>query len=210
MEPDHVPLIQDHVRQVLDALGIQYGLTHTEVIFTRDDGRGPVLVEVNCRQHNMDFLPIVMACIGYNALDMTLAALLEEENDGDNNGSGNDNDEESVWDLYPENPSLRRFGCMVHLVNFAQGILRRVRYMPEMSELPSFYQGQLYESFQPPEDDDDDDSNDRAEDQDKMIQPTVDIRSDAGWVQLINDDYEQLQRDYHHIVDWMPSMFDVE
>ena len=42
--------------QVLITLGIQYGLTHTEVIVTSN--QGPVLVKVNCRQHNMDLHPL--------------------------------------------------------------------------------------------------------------------------------------------------------
>ena len=223
MEPVNVPLIQDYVRPVLDALGIRYGLSHVEVIMVEEeeaeDGedsittieRRPVLVEVNCRQHNMDFLPIVMACIGYNALDMTLAALLEDENNNNEEGQG-----DSVWDMYPDEPIVRRYGCMVHLVNYVQGVLRQVRYMEEMSQLPSFYRGQLYQAFQPPRPDDDDDdmnNNSNAAMMGKVariIEPTRDIRSDAGWVQLIHDDVQQVDQDYQQIVEWMPDMFQVE
>ena len=41
------------------------------------------------------------------------------------------------------------------------------------------------------------------------MKPTTDIRSDAGWVQLINEDADSLQRDYEQIVKWMPTMFQV-
>ena len=206
LEPSEVPLVQAYVRQVLNALGIQYGLTHTEVIVTSN--QGPVLVEVNCRQHNMDFAPLAMACIGYNALDMTVAALLEEETKPSDD---NDVDEDSrlvPWDLYPIEPVLRMNGCMVHLVNYCQGVLRQVHYMDEMSQLPSFFQGHLYETFQPPGEDAR--SFDFEEREQQEIQPTLDIRSDAGWIQLLNEDHEELERDYQQIVNWMPFMFEVE
>jgi len=41
------------------------------------------------------------------------------------------------------------------------------------------------------------------------VTPTVDIRSDAGWIHLINDDPSQLQSDYETIVNLMPTMFRV-
>ena len=55
----NVDAICKYVRKVLTALGIKWGISHIEVIVTQS--RGPVLVEVNCRQHNMDFLPLTMA-----------------------------------------------------------------------------------------------------------------------------------------------------
>jgi len=184
MEPLDVPSVQEYVRNALTALGIRYGFTHNEVIMTSD--RGPVLVEVNCRQHNMDFAPITMACIGYNALDMTLDALLS---------SRGDSDEESDWHLYPSEPRLRAFGCMVHLVNSESGTLSHVNHLEEMGSLPSFFRGHVYEKFQKGGEE---------------IQPTIDIRSDAGWVQLIHEDLEQMQTDYRQIVEYMPTMFKVE
>ena len=33
-----------------------------------------------------------------------------------------------------------------------------------------------------------------------LSSPTIDIRSDAGWVQLINDDIETVERNYQQIV----------
>jgi hypothetical protein len=37
--------------------------------------------------------------------------------------------------------------------------------------------------------------------------PTIDIRTDAGWVQIVNDDKEAFQRDYERIVELMPELF---
>lgn len=170
--------ICEYVASTLTALGIRYGLSHNEIMLTAD--RGPMLIEVNCRQHNMDFAPLTMACIGYNALDMTLVSMLGDDED---------------WQQFPDAPLLRGHGCMVHLVNFAKGQLKEVRHLDEMSSLSSFLDGEVYEYFLTPGEE---------------IKPTIDIRSDAGWVQLINENEEDLNTDYKQIVDWMPDMFHVE
>jgi biotin carboxylase len=161
----------------LKALGVKWGLSHNEMIVT---DQGPTLVEVNCRQHNMDFVPLTMTCIGYNALDMTLEAFL-----------GSDED----WDKFPDLPFLRAHGCMVHLVNTQSGILQDVRHLQELHDLPSVMNWQVYEHFAT---------------QGQVIEPTIDIRTDAGWVQLANEDPQEMQRDYEQILAWMPTMFQVK
>ena len=173
---DNVSQICAYTRKALEALGVHYGLSHNEVIVTKD---GPRLVEVNHRQHNMDFLPLVMACIGYNCLDMTLQALLDGE----------------FWDSIPDEPRLRAHGCMVHLVNSASGVLQDLRHLPALEQLESLLHYEIYEPFRLPG---------------TEIEPTVDIRTDAGWAQLIHEDPEVLQKDYEAIVGWMPTMFEVE
>ena len=42
------------------------------------------------------------------------------------------------------------------------------------------------------------------------ICPTVDIRTDCGWVQLLNSDPEAFTRDYDRIIELMKSLFEVE
>jgi hypothetical protein len=42
-----------------------------------------------------------------------------------------------------------------------------------------------------------------------MIEPTVDIKSDAGWIQLLHPDRETFQRDYERIMVLMPTLFEV-
>merc|ERR1719221_1561782 len=67
-----------YVRRVLDALGIQNGPTHGEVIMTDD---GPCLVEMNCRAAGADgcLLPIQRALTGgVSQVDATLDAFLCE------------------------------------------------------------------------------------------------------------------------------------
>ena len=176
----HVPAVVDYVTKSLQALGVRWGISHNEVIVTAD--RGPILVEVNCRQHNMDFAPIAMACLGYNALDALVDAYLEPD--------------PNAWLLsYPDLPVLEAAGAMLHLVNSASGRLRQVHHMEEISNLESVVGLEVYPHFATVGED---------------IAPTTDIRSDAGWVQLVHDDPAQLQRDYDEVVLRMPTMFEVE
>jgi hypothetical protein len=173
----NVQAVCDYAVAALTALGVKWGLSHNEMIVT---DQGPTLVEVNCRQHNMDFCPLTMTCIGYNALDMTLEAFL-----------GSDDD----WDKFPDLPYLRAHGSMVHLVNTVTGRLRDLQHLQELHDLPSVMNWQIYEHFG---------------EQGRVIEPTIDIRTDAGWVQLANEDPFAMQRDYEQILAWMPTMFQVE
>ena len=170
----NVQKVCNYIQTTLTALGVKWGISHNEVIVT--EKQGPVLVEINCRQHNMDFLPLVMACIGYNTFDMYLEGLF-----GCNN-----------WEQYPDIPSLLAHGCMVHLVSSAKGHLVQINHLQELSNLSSVLDLEIYEEFQTPG---------------TLIEPTTDIRSDAGWVQLINNDPLILDKDYEQIVNWMPTMF---
>jgi D-alanine-D-alanine ligase-like ATP-grasp enzyme len=173
---ENVVAVCDYVKSTLNALGVRWGLSHNEVI-VRSGNLQPMLVEVNCRQHNMDFAPLTMACIRYNAFQMLLDAYF----------GGDDK-----WDQYPELPTLQAHGCMVHLVNYARGSLVQVHHLEDMAALPSVLEFEVYEEFQTPS---------------TWLEPTIDIRTDAGWVQLINEDPEALQHDYEQIVAWMPDMF---
>jgi hypothetical protein len=176
-EDGNVEAVVEYIKGALKSLGVMWGLSHNEVIVT--DDRGPVLVEINCRQHNMDFSPLTMACIGYNALDMTLTAFLGSQDE---------------WDTIPDFPSLRAAGCMVHLVNYSLGKLKQVNYLVELDDLSSVVNWEVYEEFQMIGEE---------------IKPTIDIKTDAGWIQLVNTEAEQLEQDYSKILGWMPSMFDV-
>jgi hypothetical protein len=178
--------ICEYAKEALDALDIKWGMTHTEIIMTRDGCR---MVEVNCRQHNMNFAPITMACIGYNALDMLLAAYL-----GDGSCAPDKDGMCLEWSLLPEKPVLRAFGAMVHFVNHSRGTLIGVNEdaLREIQAMASVWDLQVYNQFL---------------ELGREITPTLDIRSDAGWAQLINDDEEAFVRDYNRIVELMPTLF---
>merc|ERR1712178_578834 len=51
----------DYVSQVLDAVGVQHGPCHTEVMMTK---RGPILIEVNARLHGLQGPRLIELCTG--------------------------------------------------------------------------------------------------------------------------------------------------
>lgn len=68
-----------YARGVLDALGIQHGPTHGEVMMTDD---GPCLVEMNCRLSGAggSWVPLAKGLTGgYSAVDVTVDAFTSEE-----------------------------------------------------------------------------------------------------------------------------------
>ena len=184
-------VIYNYSKKSLDALGIRWGLTHIEVIITDE---GPRLVEVNCRQHNMDFLPLTMESIGYNAFDMLLAAHLGGKDDSCYPPESEV--QRLDWDLLPYYPSTRMDGAMVHLVNYANGSLIGVNEtsLIEIQNMDSVIDLEVYGPFL---------------ELGNEILPTKDIRSDAGWVQMLNPVQEAFQRDYERIVELMPTLFQV-
>lgn len=182
----------EYAKSCLTALGQKWGLSHTEVIVTQ---QGPRLVEVNCRQHNMDFTPLTMACIGYNAFDMLLAAYLGGQ-------SPDSYPQETArlrldWDTLPALPALRMHGAMVHLVSFAGGKLSETKlpHLDEIHNMESTLELEVYPEYMTL----------GAE-----ISKTTDIRSDAGWVQILNEDPDAFKRDYDRIVQLMPQLFATE
>ncbi|MER5631503.1 ATP-grasp domain-containing protein [Streptomyces nitrosporeus] len=68
--------ITGYVDEVLRALGIAYGPSHTEVIVTAD---GPVLVEVGARTAGGLVPPFHDACLGGNQADVTALAFTDPE-----------------------------------------------------------------------------------------------------------------------------------
>lgn len=180
----------EYAMKVLDSLGLQHGLTHTEVIV--DKVHGPRLVEVNCRQHNTNFAPLTMASIGYNAFDMLLAAYL-----GDLPNLPPETAHMRLeWNDIPSLPRTQAFSAVVHLVCFVEGTLTNIRedIVDEIQNLPSVQYFEIYDHFEVG----------------GRVDKTIDIRSDSGWVHLINDDEDQFQRDYNRIVDLMPELFQVQ
>jgi len=184
----------NYVFGALDALGIRWGLSHVEVIAETSPTTGKIrvrLVEVNCRQHNTDFIPLTNACVGYNALDMVLAAHLG------NLDGGSDEDEGLPWDAVPILPATRAHGAIVHFVSHVEGRISRIRFdiLEEMEDLPSVMDMHVYPQFM---------------EVGNPIGKTVDIRTDTGWAHLMNDDEEEFRSDYARMVELMKDMFEVE
>jgi len=175
-----------YVFKALDALGVRWGLSHVEVIVgTSRTGETQIrLVEVNCRQHNTDFMPLANACMGYNALDMVLAAYL-----GDGEGP--------LWESIPTLPTKNAYGAIVHFVSHVEGIISRIRFevLEEIEDLPSVMDLHVYPQFM---------------EVGNHISKTIDIRSDTGWAHIMNDDESEFRGDYSRIVELMKDMFEVE
>lgn len=174
-------------------------MCHVEIIFDQDGenninnaNSGPVLVEVNCRQHNTDFVPLTSIAIGYNALDMLLAAYL-----GDDINLPKDTEDLRLdWDSLPNLSQPRAFAAIVHLVSYVEGEVVAVNEhaLEEIGNLPSVLAMEIYDHFSVG----------------NTIAKTIDIRSDSGWVHLMNDDEDQFITDYNRIVELMPTLFIVK
>lgn len=200
-----------YAMESLDALDVHWGMSHTEVIVddsssdddddddNNDDGDGGTgeltcrLVEVNCRQHNTDFAPLTTACIGYNALDMLLAAYL-----GDADEYPPETEHKRLpWDDLPDLPVTRSYGAIVHLVSHAGGTLRGVNAeaLGEVESMKGVVAMEVYP---------------QCSAVGGTIRKTIDIRTDAGWCHLMGDDGDDFKRQYDRIVELMPRLFDVE
>ena len=174
----------------LNAVDFKWGLSHVEVMI--DSKLVGKLIEINCRQHNADFVPITTACIGYNALDMLLSAYFH--NIPESELPPDTIDERLEWNILPVFPSLRALGAIVHLVCHVEGTVVKIRGLDEIEELSSVQILNLYPGFSVGE----------------YIEKTIDIRSDCGFAHLINTDIEKFLDDYERILEIMPKMFIVE
>ena len=89
---------------------------------------------------------------------------------------------------------MKKHGCVVHLVCHAQGTVQAVRHVEAIRALRSYRAVDVYEQFL----------------EGCAVKPTIDIRTDAGWVRLCHEDPAVLEADYSSVVHMMPTMFEVE
>jgi biotin carboxylase len=176
----HAHDIMDYVDKCLTALGIAWGMSHTEVKLS--SGGDIRLMEVNVRQQNDHFGPICSMCMGYNALDLCLSAYLDDAHD-----------EDALFARVPRRPILQRNGMIVNLACFVEGEVSEIRHVQDIQELESFVAMELFPGFEIG----------------STVQRTKDIRSDCGWVHLVHESEDCMMRDYNTICTMMPSMFDV-
>jgi hypothetical protein len=137
--------------------------------------------------------------IGYNCFDMLLAAYFNHENGAltVNDGDYYSSDEKLNWNLLPDIPKPRMNAAMVHIVNDKNGILKSVNEaaLYEIQAMESVWDLEVYQQFL---------------EIGQKISPTIDIKTDAGWVQMVHPDREIFERDYQRIIELMPSLFEVE
>ena len=176
-DDEHATAVMDYAEACVTALGIQWGMTHSEVK-VRSDG-SIRLMEVNVRQQNDNFMPLCDACLGYNAMDLCLSAYL---------------DQDGLFEAVPPRPNLQCQGMIVNLACFVEGTVSSVHHLEEMEELESVQAIELYPSFHVGQ----------------AVRRTKDIRSDCGWIHLVNESEEDMMADYAKICEWMPCIFEVD
>lgn len=115
---------------MLDALKIEIGAAHTEIMLTPD--RGPVLIEMNGRWQLTNFAPMMDRCIGYNAVDALADAYV---------------DPQSFQALPAEPTQQRAVAKVVHLVSYVSGILVAIHHLEEISSLRSVTDVHLFPKF---------------------------------------------------------------
>lgn len=76
IDADEEKSLVEHVRRVLDALDVGFGITHTEVILGES---GPVLVETHLRQAGDDIPLLIKDATGVDMLDLVLRQYLDED-----------------------------------------------------------------------------------------------------------------------------------
>jgi len=117
-------LLVPYVRGVLDALKLDNGPSHGEVMMTAD---GPCMVEMNCRCHGGDgsWVPLArMLTGGYCQTDATLDAFVDP----------------AAFDRLPMLPPspYKAAGQEVILVSLKSGTVRRTTAYDKIKQLPSF------------------------------------------------------------------------
>eukprot|EP00956_Cyclotella_meneghiniana_P016589 scaffold26238_cov70-Cyclotella_meneghiniana.AAC.1 len=124
--------VLDYTLRVLEAFGYMNGAIHAEVMYI--EGRGPLLVEINCRLQGAkgDWVPLVEACKGYSQLSVLMDVYLNEG--------------KILFDNIPSAPESIVRGCYaVKMRSNVFSILQDViqSQLDRILALPS-YQGQFF------------------------------------------------------------------
>ena len=108
--------------EVLNALGINQGPSHMEVIYCAD---GPCLVEVGSRCHGGEgtWLEVAQECVGYTQVSVTLDCYLENK----------------LWSIIPTDTFVKRkAGRDIDLVNRHSGIIRGFPGENALKAMPTY------------------------------------------------------------------------
>ena len=167
----HLREMVDYTFGVLDVLGIEHGCCHTEI---KQETRGPVLIEVNCRVHGGEgtWAPMAEACLGYSAVSALLDAYLDP----------------AAFSALPRLPlAFKAHAMEAKLRSAVEGTLTRIdeEGMAAIRALPSYRAEFVPLAVGKP------------------VFKTIDAVSASGNINLVNDDLQQLHDDYeklHEIV----------
>jgi L-amino acid ligase len=116
-----------YVAKVLDALGIRFGPSHTEVMVT--PAGEVLLIETAARMMGALDVSMITEAFGYNPLQLTAEAYLAEDRFLDR--------------LKAPLPTRRRHACMVQMLSSSRGTLRGFD-LAKLTGLPSFHGADLF------------------------------------------------------------------
>lgn len=110
-----------YVLRVLDALGIQHGPAHSEVILTAD---GPVLIETGARIAGAMNQQAIASCVGHSQLELTVLAYADP----------------TEFLLATKHPyTLQQHMFNVDLISERAGIVREIPMLPSLRALPTLF-----------------------------------------------------------------------
>ena len=110
----------NYIKQVLDALRIQYGACHSEVMITNN---GPVLIEANARLMGVIIPEVVSRAMQSNHVELTVKSYVEPDN----------------FKLIINKPlSLQKNLLIVMLISEVEGKIQSISQIDKIKTLPSF------------------------------------------------------------------------
>ena len=112
--------LSNYIKQVLDALRIQFGACHSEVMMTDN---GPVLVETNARLMGVIIPEVVSKAIQSNHVELTVKSYVEPEN---------------FKTIINQKLSLQKKLLIVILISEIEGKIKSVSHIDKIRSLPSF------------------------------------------------------------------------
>lgn len=207
--------VSDYCVNVLEAQGLRWGPSHTEIRLTAD---GPRLMEINARWHAQNFVPVVRRCLGVDAVTATMDSFFDPgecviyratllfHNVCELIGIIPDciilhihvyiiykYATVDAFDALPARPAplSSSYGMIVHLISRQEGIIKSIRHLDEITSLPSVHVVEIPSA------------------EGDVLVKTVDIRTDAGYVLLMHEDPAVLQADYERILQLQDSLFEV-
>lgn len=110
-------LLVSYILKVLDALGIQYGPAHSEIILTKD---GPILLETGARIGGAVHPVIHNDCFGRNQIDLTIDAYL---------------DPVRFMKISSEPYKIKKFLYVVMAISKKEGLIKDIPLLNELKNL---------------------------------------------------------------------------
>lgn len=123
----HFDVITAYVAKVLDALGIGFGPSHTEVMVTPDGA--VLLIETAARMMGALDVSLITQAYGYNPVQLTAEAYLSEDR--------------FRARMRAPLPERRRHACMVQMLSSSRGRLKGFD-LKRLQSLPSFHGADLF------------------------------------------------------------------